>query len=126
MDGCEEEITSKAMKMSDKRYPINCVNGSCDIRGAAVSHSRVGVCGQAPPGRHPATAHKEGRHQEEEARTQTGRRRKWTTEENKMLMECCYRSEPANRGYRQRLHQLWRTAGMKEASDQVRTVGSQN
>jgi len=112
------------MKMSNDSNHTNCVNGSCDIRGAAASHGRVGVCGQALPGRHPATDHTRN---QEDGRSATLKRRKWTTDENRMLMRYYYESEPEKRGYRQRLYRLWRSSGLGEASeqrlsDQVRTI----
>lgn len=35
-------------------------------------------------------------------------RRKWTREENTKVMECYYRSQPHKRGYRKRMHEIWR------------------
>ena len=40
------------------------------------------------------------------------KRRKWTCQENKIIMECYLLSEPMIRGYRKRLLSLWLQKGM--------------
>jgi len=35
-------------------------------------------------------------------------RHKWTREENIKVMECFYMSSPTRRGYRKRMHKLWK------------------
>ena len=38
----------------------------------------------------------------------------WTKEENRKLWECYLRSKPKKRGYRKRMHGIWKQEGMKE------------
>ena len=45
-------------------------------------------------------------------------RKKWTKEINVKVMECYYRSKPAEQGYRQRFHQLWEESNIMEVSEQ--------
>ena len=40
------------------------------------------------------------------------KRRKWTSQENKIVMECYLLSEPKIRGYRKRMLSLWLQKGM--------------
>ena len=46
------------------------------------------------------------------------RRRKWTSQENKIVMECYLFGEPKIRGYRKRMLSLWLQKGMFWVSDQ--------
>ena len=46
------------------------------------------------------------------------KRRKWTSQENKIIMECCLLSEPNIRGYRKRMLSLWQQKGMLWDSEQ--------
>ena len=55
------------------------------------------------------------------------KRRKWTSQENKIVMECYLLSEPKIRGYRKRMLSLWLQKGMFWVSeqrlvDQVNTI----
>ena len=45
-------------------------------------------------------------------------RRKWTSQENKIVMECYLLSEPKIRGYRKRMLSLWLQKGMFWVSEQ--------
>ena len=45
-------------------------------------------------------------------------RRKWTSQENKIVMECYLLSEPKIRGYRKRMQSLWLQKGMFWVSEQ--------
>ena len=58
------------------------------------SPGRCSTAMQRGPGRHYAT----------EVRSM---RRKWPQEENRVVRECYYRSEPGVRGYRKIMHDLW-------------------
>ena len=51
---------------------------------------------QLGPSRHQATA------------TMTRSKRKWTQDDNRMVMKCYYESVLSNNGYRRRMLQLWR------------------
>ena len=46
------------------------------------------------------------------------KRRKWTSQENKIVMECYLLSEPKIRGYRKRILSLWLLKGMFWVSEQ--------
>ena len=46
------------------------------------------------------------------------KKRKWTSQENKMVMECYLLSEPKIRGYRKRMLSLWLQKGMFWVSEQ--------
>ena len=46
------------------------------------------------------------------------KRRKWTNQENKIVMECFLLSEPKIRGYRKRMLSLWLQKGMFWVSEQ--------
>ena len=46
------------------------------------------------------------------------KRRKWTSQENKIVMECYLLSEPKIRGYRKRMLSLWMQKGMFWVSEQ--------
>ena len=45
-------------------------------------------------------------------------KRKWTSQENKIVMECYLLSEPKIRGYRKRMLSLWQQKGMFWVSEQ--------
>ena len=46
------------------------------------------------------------------------KRRKWTSQGNKIVMECYVLSEPKIKGYRKRMLSLWLQKGMFWASEQ--------
>ena len=46
------------------------------------------------------------------------KRRKWTSQENKIVMECYLLSEPKIRGYRKHMLSLWLQNGMFWVSEQ--------
>ena len=56
-----------------------------------------------------------GRHH---ANPVVSKRRKWTRQENKIVMECYLLSEPKIRGYRKRMLSLWLQKGMLWVSEQ--------
>ena len=53
------------------------------------------------------------------------KRRKWTSQENKIVMECYLLSEPKIRGYRKHMLSLWLQKGMFWVSEQ-RSVDQAN
>ena len=53
------------------------------------------------------------------------KRRKWTSQENKIVMECYLLSEPKIRGYRKRMLSLWQQKSMFWVSEQ-RSVDQEN
>ena len=46
------------------------------------------------------------------------KRKKWTSQENKIVMQCYLLSEPKIRGYRKRMLSLWLQKGMFWVSEQ--------
>ena len=50
--------------------------------------------------------------------TITARRRKWTKEENMVVMECYYKSKPHIIGYRKRMYRLWNEKGLFITNEQ--------
>ena len=50
------------------------------------------------------------------------KRRKWTSQENNIVMECYLLSEPKIRGYRQHMLSLWLQKGMFWLSEQGNAV----
>ena len=69
-----------------------------------LSPGRCTMVQQHGPGRHPATARRT--------------RRKWSHEENRVVMECLYNSNPKKIGYRKRMHNLWIEHGMFVITEQ--------
>ena len=78
--------------MTDVNLTHNCVNET-GTPSEGLSHGRCPIAQQDGPGRHQATA----------ARI----RRRWSQNDNRIVMECYYQSEPRKIGYRKRMHQLW-------------------
>ena len=46
------------------------------------------------------------------------RRKMWTRQENEFVMECYLRSGPERRRYRKRMHDIWRSKGIFEVTEQ--------
>ena len=98
--------------MSNKSKPNNDVNeGGASSEG--LSPSRCPIDEQDGPGHHRTTA---------DRRTT---RRKWSQEENKVVMQCYYRSEYGRNGYRKRIHVIWNEMGMFNVTEQ-RLVDQKN
>ena len=58
---------------------------------------------------------------------QRPKRRTWTREENKLVLECYFRSNPSQRGYRKRMFEIWQECSTfqttsQRLADQVRTI----
>ena len=60
---------------------------------------------QRGPGCHPATA-------------QRVQSRKWCQHDNRVVIECYYKSEPKRNGYRKRMHKFWVEKGMLPVTKQ--------
>ena len=88
--------------MSSNKIDINDVNGS---RLADKGPSSGRCSRQGNIGRH-------------HANPVISKRRKWTSQENKIVMECYLLSEPKIRGYRKRMLSLWLQKGMFWVSEQ--------
>ena len=82
--------------MSSKEIETNDVNGS---RLTEQGHSSGRCSQQGNIGGH-------------HANPAISKRRKWTSQENKIVMECYLLSEPKIRGYRKRMLSLWLQKGM--------------
>ena len=95
--------------------------------------------GQLPVGRHPAPDQNE---REEEAAAEEPAaaaeepavhqgRRKWTREQNKEIWKCYSQSNPLERGYRRRMHDIWQDRNNppeteQRLADQVRNIKAKN
>ena len=88
--------------MSSNEIETNDVNGS-RLAEQGPSSSRCSRQGNI------------GRHH---ANPVISKRRKWTSQENKIVMECYLLSEPKIRGYRKRMLSLWLQKGMFWISEQ--------
>ena len=58
---------------------------------------------------------------------QRPKRRTWTREENKLVLECYFWSNPSQRGYRKRMFEIWQECSTfqttsQRLADQVRTI----
>ena len=58
---------------------------------------------------------------------QRPKRRTWTREENQLVLECYFRSNPSQRGYRKRMMEIWKECSTfqttsQRLADQVRTI----
>ena len=80
-----------SVKMSNKSKPKHGVN-EAGVSTEGLSPSRCPIGKQDGPSRHRTTA---------DRRTT---RRKWSQEENRVVMQCYYRSEYGRTGYRKRMH----------------------
>ena len=79
--------------------------------GEGLSPGRCFMVQQHEPGRQKATARRT--------------RRKWSQDENRIVMECYYSSEPGGNGYRKRMHSMWISSGMFPVTEQ-RLVDQKN
>jgi len=97
------------------KYGALCSHAECVVPG------RVVVCGQATPGSHPATDYGEAvASQAPHHVNATGlqKRQKWSTDDNRKVMECYYNSRPTQIGYRQRMHKIWIDSGYRQVTEQ--------
>ena len=90
--------------MSTIDLPNNGVNETGSVSDG-LSPGKCPMEEQRGPGLHPATA----------PRIQ---RRKWSQEDNRVVMECYYQSEPRLNGYRKRTHGRWIEMGMFPVTEQ--------
>ena len=67
------------------------------------------TCEALSPGRCPTA-------QQRQPATARRIRKKWSYEENRIVMECFFRSNPKVFGYRKRMHDLWKDLGMFQIS----------
>ena len=98
-----------SVKMSHKSKP----NSSVNEPGASSEDVSLGRCPigeQDGPDRHQTTP---------------DRRIKWSQEENRVVMQCYYRSEYGRSGYRKGMHFIWNEMGMFNVTEQ-RLVDQKN
>ena len=98
--------------MSDKSKPNNNVN-EAGAPSEGLSPAKCPVGEQDWPGHHQTTAD----------RKKT--RRRWSQEENRVKMQCYYRSGYGRNGYRKRMHSIWNEIGMLNVTEQ-RLVDQKN
>ena len=81
--------------MSNQSISMNGVKKARSNCGEGLSPGRWPIEQQGGLGRHRTTANK-------------GRRRKWSQEVNRIVMECYYSSDPEVVGHRKRMHMIWK------------------
>ena len=84
-----------------------------EIQTNDVNGSRL-----AEQGPSPGRCSRQGNIGRHHANPVISKRRKWTSQENKIVMECYLLSEPKIRGYRKRMLSLWQQKGMFWVSEQ--------
>ena len=77
------------------------------------------TCEALSPGRCPTA-------QQRQPATARRIRKKWSYEENRIVMECFFRSNPKVFGYRKRMHDLWKDLGMFQISVMSNNGSSNN
>ena len=102
-------------KMANKTFEDNDVNGSLFCVQEGSSSGSCSVSMQADTGRHQATAQR------------NTTRRKWGRAENRIVMECYFKSQPNVEGYRKRMLDVWNCVGPfqtteQRLADQVRQI----
>ena len=98
--------------MSNKSKPNNNMN-EAGASSEGLLPSRCPIGEQDGPGRHQTTA---------DRRTT---RRKWSQEENRVVMHCYYISMYGRNGYRKRMHVIWNEMRMFTVTEQ-RLVDQKN
>ena len=91
--------------MSNQSISMNGVKEARTNCGEGLSPSRCPTEQQGGPGRHCTTA-------------KEGRRRKWSQEVNRIVMECYYSSNPEVVGYIERMHMICKEKGMLDVKEQ--------
>ena len=91
--------------MSNQSISMNGVKEARTDCGEGLSPSRCPTEQQGGPSRHCTTA-------------KEGRRRKWSQEVNRIVMECYYSNNPEVVGYRERMHMIWKEKGMFDVKEQ--------
>ena len=81
--------------MSNQSFSMNSVKETGTNSGEGLSPGRCPTEQNGGPGRHRTTANR-------------GRRKKWSQEVNRIVMECCYNSNPEVVGYIERMHMIWK------------------
>ena len=128
-------INSTPGNMETNQYIINNgVNGTSVNNRRASSGSRVcgEMEGQGPGSRHQTTDHN-GREEDaaEMGPTEARSRQKWMKDENKEIWMCYRMSNPAMRGYRRRMHNIWQERNNapqteQRQADQIRGIMKNN
>ena len=91
-------------------------------RAEGIEHGCVSVEQQALLSRQSTTAKVGNEVREKNSVSEVPRRKitndSWTKDENRKLWECYLQSKPKKRGYRKRMHGIWKQKGMKEVMEQ--------
>ena len=98
-----KSLSSQESNMDYQNIVNNGVNET-GTEGEGLSPGRCLMAQQHEPGRHQATARRI--------------RRKWSQDDNRIVMECYYRSEPGRIGYRKRMHSIWTSKAMFPVTEQ--------
>ena len=91
--------------MSNQSISMNSVKEARTNHGEGLSPGRCPTEQQGGPSRHCTTA-------------KEGRRRKWSQEINRIVMECYYSSNPVV-GYIERTHMIWKEKGMFDVKERL-------
>ena len=91
--------------MSNQSVSINSVKEARTNSGEGLPPGRSSTEQQGGPGRHRTTA-------------KGSRRKKWSQEVNRIVMECYYSSNPEVVGYIERMHMTWKEKGMFDVKEQ--------
>ena len=91
--------------MSNQSISMNGVKEARTNGGEDLSPSRCPTEQQGGPGRNHTTA-------------KGGRRRNWSQEVNRIVIECYYSSSPEVVGYIEKMHMIWKEYGMLDVKEQ--------
>ena len=91
--------------ISNHSFSINGVKEAGTNSGEGLSPGRCRTEQQGGPGHHRTTA-------------KGGRRRKWSQEVNRIVIECYYSSNPEVVRYIERMHMIWKEKGMFDVKEQ--------
>ena len=92
--------------MSNESFSINSVKEAGTNGGENLSPGRCPIEQQGGSGRHRTTA-------------KGCRRRKWSQEANRIVMDCYYNSNPQVVGYIERMHMVWKEKGMFDVKEVI-------
>ena len=87
-------------------------NRNDDVNGAGTS------CEGPSSGRCPTGEQRGPGRQSSTANNGKTKRRKWTQNDNRIVMECYFKSDPSIIGYIERMYAIWKSMEMFEVSEQ--------
>ena len=91
--------------MSNQSFSLTGVKEAGTNSGEDLSPSKCPTKQQGGPGSHGTTAKR-------------GKRRKWSQEVDRIVMECYYSSNPEVVGYIERIHMIWKEKGAFDVKEQ--------